>query len=265
MSAVFLYKDFFAKCFDIPVIYAVFSPYVSRNSEKALYYSKRAAKNYKSIITNPEAPFIHILKAMYELKYPTEDCLKFLDDTIKKFPEIPFFYDQQGILFERLKKLKEANESYCRRDIAKIQIEIEKVGAKPVLIAQLASCYSDMNDSKNALKYAKAAIKNNYRTDRVYRDMIKAMYLLEKPVEEILKIVNEAIKFLPKCPEFYAERGMIFASNNRIDEGIRDLQKSIDVWNEITDETHDNCYFTRIADRIYLKLLQLKGESNAKN
>ena len=121
--------------------------------EKALYYAKRAAENYTAIITNPEAPFVHILKAMYELKYPTEDCLKFLDETIQKFPQIPFFYDQQGILLEKLKRPKEANVSYCKRDIAKVAIDIQQNGHKPQHDAELASCYSDMGDSDNALKY----------------------------------------------------------------------------------------------------------------
>lgn len=227
--------------------------------EKALEYSKRAAENYQSIITNPEAPFIHILKCMYELKYSIEDCLKFLSDTIKLFPQIPFFYDQQGILFEKLKKFKEANESYCRRDIVKVELEIEKMGLQPKHNAELASCYSDMNDSENTLKYAKLAIKSNYRTDRIYRDIIKAMYQLQKPVEDILKIIREAIKYFPNSPEFYSEFGMILLANGKVVDGQSYLQKSVQVWNQLPNK--NSCYFAKIANKIYSKL----GELNEKD
>ena len=226
--------------------------------ENALKYSKRAAENYEQIITNPEAPFVHILKCMYELKYPTEECLKFIENTLKIFPKIPFFYDQQGILLEKLNRPKEANVSYCKRDIVKVELDINLNGHKPQHDAELASCYSDMGDYENALKYSKAAIKAGYKSDRLYRDIIKAMYILQKPVENILKIVNEAIKNLPQCPEFYAERAMILCDNNRIEDGYRELKKSLEVWNNIKGEAHDKCYFARIADRIYARIAQLE-------
>ena len=222
--------------------------------EKALPYAKRAAENYSAIITNPEAPFVHILKCMYELKYPVEECLDFLNDTIQKFPYVPFFYDQQGILLERLNRPKEANVSYCKRDIAKVAIDINLNGHKPEHDAELASCYSDMGDYENALKYSKAAVKSGYKTDRLYRDIIKAMYILQKPIEGIIKVVNEAVKTFPQCPEFYAERGMILLANGHIAEGRAQLQKSLEVWNRITGDEHDNCYFARIADKVYSHL-----------
>ncbi len=227
--------------------------------ENTLKYAKRAAKNYEQIITNPEAPFIHILKAMYELKYPVEDCLNFLEDTIKKLPNVPFFYDQQGILFNKLKRYKEANISFCKRDIVKIELDIANNGYKPQHDAELASCYSDMNDYKNALKYADIAIKAGIKSDKLYRDVIKAMYLLQKPVEDILKFTNEAIKKLPQCPEFYAERGMILYSNNRLNEGYKDLKKSLALWNQLKGEAHDKAFFARIADRIYSKVIEIEN------
>ena len=238
--------------------------------ENALKYSKRAIENYKQIITNPEAPFVHALKAMYELKYPTEECLQFLDEAIQALPNVPFFYDQQGILLEKLKRPKEANISYCKRDIVKIRIDEQLNGHKPQHDSELASCYSDMGDYENALKYAKAAIKAGYKTDRLYRDVIKAMYMLKKPVENIVKVTTEAIKSLPQCPEFYAERAMIMCDNNHIAEGYRELKKSLEVWNRLEGEAHDKAYFARIANIVYERIARieaqmLKVENNEKN
>ena len=226
--------------------------------ENALTYAKRAAKNYNQIITNPEAPFVHALKAMYELKYPTEECLQFLDEAIQALPDVPFFYDQQGILLEKLKRPKEANISYCKRDIVKVKLDIQLNGYKPQHDAELASCYSDMGDYENALKYAKAAVKAGYKTDRLYRDIIKAMYMLKKPIENIVKITTEAIKALPQCPEFYAERAMIMCDNNHIAEGYRELKKSLEIWNQLKGEAHDKAYFARIADRVYARIAQIE-------
>ena len=226
--------------------------------EKALQYAKRAAENYEQIITNPEAPFVHILKCMYELKYPTEECLKFLEDTLKIFPKVPFFYDQQGILLEKLKRPKEANVSYCKRDIVKIELDMQLNGHSPQHDAAFASCYADMGDNEDAFKYAKMAIKAGYKTDRVYRDLIKSMYLLQKPIENIIKVVNEAIKTLPQCPEFYAERAMILCDNNRLEDGYRELKKSLEVWNQLKGDEHDKCYFARIADRVYARIAQIE-------
>ena len=235
--------------------------------ENALIYAKRAAKNYTSIITNPEAPFIHALKAMYELKYPVEECLEFLNEAIKALPKVPFFYDQQGILLEKLNRPKEANVSYCKRDIVKVELDIQQNGHKPQHDAELSSCYADMGDYENALKYGKLAIKSGYKTDKLYRDMIKSMYMLKQPVEKIVKITTEAIKALPQCPEFYAERAMIMCDNNHIVEGYRELKKSLEVWNKITGEAHDKCYFARIANIVYeriAKIEELLPEVNSK-
>ena len=80
--------------------------------ENALIYAKKAAKNYKEIITNPEAPFIHILKSMYELKYPFEEILTAVNEAIKALPDVPLFYDQQGILLTKLNRPEEANISF---------------------------------------------------------------------------------------------------------------------------------------------------------
>ena len=226
--------------------------------ENALVYAKRAAKNYKQIITNPEAPFVHALKAMYELKYPIEECLQFLDEAIQALPDVPFFYDQQGILLEKLKRPKDANVSYCKRDIIKVKLDIQLNGHKPQHDGELASCYSDMGDYENALKYAKAAVKAGYKTDRVYRDIIKAMYMLKKPIENIVKVTTEAIKALPQCPEFYAERAMIMCDNNHIAEGYRELKKSLEVWNQLKGEAHDKAYFARIADRVYARIAEIE-------
>ena len=235
--------------------------------ENALTYAKRAAKNYKAIITNPEAPFVHALKAMYELKYPTEECLKFLDEAIQALPDVPFFYDQQGILLEKLKRPKEANISYCKRDIVKVKLDIQRNGHKPIHDAEFSSCYADMGDYENALKFGKLAIKSGYKTDKLYRDMIKSMYMLKKPIENIVKITTEAIKALPQCPEFYAERAMIMCDNNHIAEGYRELKKSLEVWNNIKGEAHDKCYFARIANMVYERIAAIEAqlpEVNAK-
>ncbi len=238
--------------------------------ENALVYAKRAAKNYTAIITNPEAPFVHALKAMYELKYPVEDCLKFLDEAIQALPNIPFFYDQQGILLEKLKRPKDANVSYCKRDIVKVNLDMQINGHKPQHDAELSSCYADMGDYENALKYGKLAIKAGYKTDKLYRDMIKSMYILKKPIENIVKITTEAIKALPQCPEFYAERAMIMCDNNHIAEGYRELKKSLEVWNKLEGEAHDKAYFARIADRVYARIAEIealisKVKENAKD
>ncbi|MBR2179967.1 MAG: glycosyltransferase family 2 protein [Selenomonadaceae bacterium] len=227
--------------------------------EKALYYAKRAIKAETPIITNPEAPYVHALKAMYELKYPIEECLKFLDETLQALPDVPFFYDQQGILLEKLKRPKEANISYCKRDIVKVKLDIQLNGHRPQHDAELASCYSDMGDYKNALKYAKAAVKAGYKTDRVYRDIIKSMYMLKKPIENIVKVTTEAIKALPQCPEFYAERAMIMCDNNHIAEGYRELKKSLEVWNKLEGEAHDKSYFARIAGRVYARIAEIES------
>ncbi|MBR1729499.1 MAG: glycosyltransferase family 2 protein [Selenomonadaceae bacterium] len=221
--------------------------------ENCLNYAKRAAKNYKEIITNPEAPFIHILKAMYELKYPNEEILQAIDEAIKCLPDLPLFYDQRGIILEKMNRKQEAINSYCQRDIVKIKNDIKIHGHQPYHDADFADNYSIIGDQEKALQFANAAIKNNFRTDKLYRIIIKAMYLLKKPIENILKVVNEAIKYFPQCPEFYAERGMIYIDNNRLDKGFEDLQKSLELWNNDPKK-----YFARIAGRVQERLDEVK-------
>ena len=228
--------------------------------EKCLSYAKKALHSEKPIITNPEAPYIHILKAMHELNYPTEEILTAVNEAIKALPNIAVFYNEQGVLLNQLNRSKEANESFCKRDIIRIEEDIKNNGHKPQHDVELASCYSDMGNYETALKYAKAALKSGLQSDKNYRNIIKSMYLLNQPVVEILKITNEAIKNLPQCPEFYAERGMILCYNNRLEDGYSALKKSLQVWNQMPEEVRSKVYFARIAEKIYAKLSEIKEQ-----
>ena len=217
---------------------------------KCLEYSKRAI----------QAPYIHMLKAMHELKMPTEEILNAVNEAIAALPNIDIFYNEQGVLYNALNQPKDANVSFCKRDIIRIERDMQAHGHTPQHDAELASCYSDMNDYENALKFAKAALKSGLQSDKNYRNIIKAMYFLHKPVTDILKITNEAIKHLPQCPEFYAERGMILCSNNQLYKGILALRTSLQIWNQMPESDRNQVYFARIANKIYEQLAAFESK-----
>ena len=77
--------------------------------------------------------------------------------------------------------------------------------------------------------------------------------------EEILTVIDEAIKVLPNLPEFYAELALNLCNINKLDEAYKNFKKSLNVWQNMTTATYENSYFPRLIHIVYAQLAELEA------
>ena len=156
---------------------------------------------------------------------------------------------------------KQLIESKLRRNLALIEKEINLTGHKPQHDINLADCYMGLGDYEKTIIYAKKALSSNVQEltgrGRTYRNLINAMRNLKYPDEEIVAVIDKAIKKLPNLPEFYAERAINLCDLNRLDEAYDSFKKSLAVWRKMSNDTHEDSYFPRIMYIVYAQLAEL--------
>ena len=158
-------------------------------------------------------------------------------------------------------------ESKLRRNLAIIDLEIEKYGAKPQHNIALFDCYFALKDYEKALHYARetlnAELKPITGLANLYRKMIVSLQKLNRPAQEGLEALNDAIKTLPHNPEFYYERGLIFYFFRNFDKAYADISDSIKIWKNISKDTIKNDkYFSQYVDTAKLLLEKIKSLIN---
>ena len=154
-------------------------------------------------------------------------------------------------------------ESKLRRNLALIELEAKKYGYEARHDIALADCYAGLKDFEKSLYHAKKALESEYEAvagrGNLYHKILNAMRELNQPDEEMLKVVDEAIKQLPNLPEFYAERGMILCGLDRLDEAYLSFHKSLGVWRNMKSDVHEESYFAGAADKVYARLAEIEA------
>ena len=154
-------------------------------------------------------------------------------------------------------------ESKLRRNLALIELEAQKYGHETRHDIALADCYAGLKDFEKSLYHARKALNSDVEAvasrGNLYHKILNAMRELHYPDEDMLKVADEAIKALPKLPEFYAERGMILCGLDRLDEAYLSLHKSLEVWRNMKLDVHEESYFAGAADKVYMRLAEIEA------
>ena len=120
-----------------------------------------------------------------------------------------------------------------------------------------------LGDYEKVIYHVKKALNSKTQEltgrNRLYRNLINAMRNLKYPDEEILKVIDEAIKNLPQLPEFYAERALNLCDINNLEDAYFSFKKSLEVWKNMPINTHENSYFPRLIDIVYAQLAELEA------
>ena len=154
-------------------------------------------------------------------------------------------------------------ESKLRRNLALIELEIQKYGRKSQHDMALADCYAGLKDYEKSLYHAKQALNSDIEAvtgrGNMYHKILNAMRALKYSDEDMLKVADEAVTNLPNLPEFYAERGMILCGLNRLDEAYISLHKSLEVWRNMPKDIHEESYFSGAVDVVYARLAEIEA------
>ena len=149
-----------------------------------------------------------------------------------------------------------------QRNLELIEQEEKTIGHRPQHDITLADCYMGLGDYEKVIHYVKKALNSSTKEltgrGRLYRNLMNAMRNLDQSDEEILKVVEEAIKILPQLPEFYAERAITLCDLNRLDEAYENFKKSLEIWKNLPTDTYENSYYPRIMDVVYAQLSELE-------
>ena len=104
-------------------------------------------------------------------------------------------------------------EGKLRRNLAIIQSEIEKIGIQFRHHIALVDCYFALDDYEKVLYHAKKVLETDSRPITglaiFYRKTLSAMRQLRSPLEDILKVLDEALKHFPNDSEFRIQHKII--------------------------------------------------------
>jgi len=114
-------------------------------------------------------------------------------------------------------------ESKLRRNLAIIQKEISKTGIQLRHHIALVDCYFALNDYEKTWQHAKEILATDSRPvtglEVFYRKTLYAMRQLRCPLEQILKVLNEALTHFPKDSEFLMQQKIISEYINQNSKG----------------------------------------------
>lgn len=156
------------------------------------------------------------------------------------------------------------------RNLALLQMDIAEHGEGPQHYRYLADCYQVLKDYRKSLYYALSALESSAvaigSQSDMYRRALEAMRQLSMPPADMLQLVEQAIQMYPELPDFYAERGMIFCSMQRLDEAKTSFEMAISLFEQPVKKSQEATYFHGAAPAAYCRLgeLQLReGEHEA--
>lgn len=148
------------------------------------------------------------------------------------------------------------------RNLELIELEEKTTGHKPKHDITLADCYMGLGDYDKVIFYVQKALHSSTveltGRGRLYRNLMNSMRNLNQPDEEVLKVIDEAIKILPQLPEFYAERAITLCDLNRLEEALEYFYRSLEIWKNFSPDTYENSYYPRIIDVVYAQAAELE-------
>lgn len=104
-------------------------------------------------------------------------------------------------------------EGKLQRNLAIIQSEIEKIGIQFRHHIALVDCYFALDDYEKVLYHAKKILETDSRPVTglaiFYKKTLSAMRQLRSPLEDILKVLDEALNHFPNDSEFRIQHKII--------------------------------------------------------
>ncbi len=104
-------------------------------------------------------------------------------------------------------------ESKLKRNLAIIKSETEKIGLQTRHNIALVDCYFALEDYEKVLYHAEKLLSTNERPITglaiFYKKTLYAMRKLNRPLDEIMKILNEALKHFPKDQELLLQHKLL--------------------------------------------------------
>ena len=131
-------------------------------------------------------------------------------------------------------------DSKLRRNLAILKTEIDKEGIQLRHHIALVDCYFALGDYKETLYHAKEILKSDSRPVTglaiFYRKTAFTMRQLNCSIDEMMALLNEAVKSFPNDSEFRIERGLLLNHLQQYEKAAEDVRitlKNIDKKSEL--------------------------------
>ena len=122
-------------------------------------------------------------------------------------------------------------ESKLRRNLAILQTEIDKEGIQLRHHIALVDCYFALGDYVKVLYHAKEILKSESRPITglaiFYRKTAFAMRQLNCSIDDMMTLLNEALKNFPNDPEFRMERGLLLNHLQQYEKAAEDVRVTL--------------------------------------
>lgn len=186
-----------------------------------------------------------------------------IHENISKNGKLPkFAYGDERLSIFHTGYRREISEEKAKRNLALLEREVRENGEQPGLWLYFVPCYFDLKQYDEALRYARLALDSQAQAitgrTEMYHMAIESLRQMNGPLDEMLRLAEEAVSEFPDIPEFYGEHGMILCGMGRLSEAKEALLKSIYYFENPVEDIHVDRYFTKkTAAIVYSRLGEL--------
>jgi len=156
------------------------------------------------------------------------------------------------------------NKEKARRNLEILLENINKEGEKAEYYHYLSDCYLTLGEYEKAVKYARLQISSGKKfvgsNTKYYINIIKSLYYLNAPREEIENEIKSAINAFPDHPNFYLSYADFLFEEKRYEEALANYLKFFKCKEEYNGIEADHT--EGFVDSAYFKaafILQLKN------
>lgn len=125
----------------------------------------------------------------------------------------------------------------CRRNLRMLLHEQEEFGENIGRFGYLADCYIGMGDYVKALDYALRFIQSGQamqgREGTAYCEALICLEKLGYGTDDRLAVIADGMRHNPDLPDFYGEKGIVYAELGRYVESYRLLHKALDIYMQV--------------------------------
>ena len=147
-----------------------------------------------------------------------------------------------------------------------LQADIAQQGEGPQHYRYLADCCFGFHDYAQALHYARLAIGAPLQSlgsaSDMYYIVLESLRYLKSPMAERLQWAAKGVQRFPDLPDFYVERGMLFAEQKCDAAAIADLQTALQLGTK-PRKTAEATRLFGLIDRVYARLGELYQRQGA--
>lgn len=154
------------------------------------------------------------------------------------------------------------------RNLKLLQDDVAKNGEKADLYHYFCDCYHGLGNFEETIRYARLHLTSGCKlisgNAEIYKKMIDAYIALQKPKEEILALIDEALEVYPEEPTFAYCKGEIYLQAQQYEKADLYLHQALVFAKQPRDE-HSMDIFVAYEKYLYASLGKLELKKNCQD